>query len=585
MKKGKQVLTFLAALCVAFSVYGQTKKINPDSLPEYNKYRLPSIGVGAGFLAIFGDVGNNLTDMWTTARSNNAFNVNVEQRFGNTFGVQLNGMKGSISQNDNRPDKHINFKTTIMQGDLNCLIHLDNDIIVHKKSRLAPFISLGFGYMKFNPKGDLYDKDGKKYYFWKDGTIRDRQFDPEYPQLGNLLHRDYKFETGLDSLNLYKHNSLIIPMGGGFKWKFSDKFEGNISVIYVFTQTDYIDNKGENPPQTKFFDKYNDAYLYSSVSLQFNLGGRSIMNLANEKWKDINFKDLNKMDSDGDGIADVVDQCPDTPPNVKVDSKGCPLDDDKDGIPNYRDNEPNTPAGNLVDENGVTINYAQIEKDYIDDSLRFNGYVINEKDTTVTRNFDRSIVLASNYVANPTTNNHYIYDGKVIIMPTNTKYNSYYDKSKIKAITSIDKTGSVIASNNNTSNNNNNVVTTNNNNNVVAVNNNNNVKPKNNGNGFVNSSANVKGVLYRVQIASMPTPYYKNFFKSTYNLSDEIFIDQYKGNFKYAMGGYSSYKDAQAARDKLRKDKKVDCFVIAYNNGERVEVRDAMKANNEKLEE
>jgi hypothetical protein len=35
----------------------------------------------------------------------------------------------------------------------------------------------------------------------------------------------------------------------------------------------------------------------------------------------------------------------------------------------------------------------------------------------------------------------------------------------------------------------------------------------------------------------------------------------------------------------LRKDKKVDCFVIAYNNGERVEVRDAMKANNEKLEE
>ena len=31
------------------------------------------------------------------------------------------------------------------------------------------------------------------------------------------------------------------------------------------------------------------------------------------------------MDSDGDGVPDDIDQCPDTPPGVRVDSVGCPL--------------------------------------------------------------------------------------------------------------------------------------------------------------------------------------------------------------------------------------------------------------------
>ncbi|MDY0184568.1 MAG: thrombospondin type 3 repeat-containing protein, partial [Desulfuromonadaceae bacterium] len=55
------------------------------------------------------------------------------------------------------------------------------------------------------------------------------------------------------------------------------------------------------------------------------------------------------LDSDNDGVADYLDKCPNTPAGVSVDKQGCPLDSDKDGVPDYLDKCPNTPAGVSVD--------------------------------------------------------------------------------------------------------------------------------------------------------------------------------------------------------------------------------------------
>lgn len=49
-------------------------------------------------------------------------------------------------------------------------------------------------------------------------------------------------------------------------------------------------------------------------------------------------------DSDGDGVPDRLDECPDTPPGVEVDEKGCPLDRDGDGVPDYKDDCPDEPG-------------------------------------------------------------------------------------------------------------------------------------------------------------------------------------------------------------------------------------------------
>ena len=57
-------------------------------------------------------------------------------------------------------------------------------------------------------------------------------------------------------------------------------------------------------------------------------------------------------DQDGDGVCDGVDQCADTPKGATVDAKGCPSDDDGDKVWNGLDKCAGTPRGCTVDSVG-----------------------------------------------------------------------------------------------------------------------------------------------------------------------------------------------------------------------------------------
>jgi OOP family OmpA-OmpF porin len=66
-------------------------------------------------------------------------------------------------------------------------------------------------------------------------------------------------------------------------------------------------------------------------------------------------------DSDGDGVPNSRDACPNTPKGQRVDASGCapkvaePLDSDNDGIPDAQDNCPNTPMSDKVDAKGCSV--------------------------------------------------------------------------------------------------------------------------------------------------------------------------------------------------------------------------------------
>ena len=64
-------------------------------------------------------------------------------------------------------------------------------------------------------------------------------------------------------------------------------------------------------------------------------------------------------DSDGDGVPDDRDACPGTPAGVAVDGRGCPLDGDGDGVPDYQDQCPDTRAGARVGDDGCYTHPAQ----------------------------------------------------------------------------------------------------------------------------------------------------------------------------------------------------------------------------------
>jgi len=60
-------------------------------------------------------------------------------------------------------------------------------------------------------------------------------------------------------------------------------------------------------------------------------------------------------DSDGDGVIDTMDKCPNTPAGRKVNAQGCELDTDGDGIVDGLDKCPDTPAGRKVNAQGCEL--------------------------------------------------------------------------------------------------------------------------------------------------------------------------------------------------------------------------------------
>jgi OOP family OmpA-OmpF porin len=60
-------------------------------------------------------------------------------------------------------------------------------------------------------------------------------------------------------------------------------------------------------------------------------------------------------DADGDRVFDRLDECPNTPAGVPVDPRGCALDSDRDGVTTDRDRCPATPPGAEVDIYGCSL--------------------------------------------------------------------------------------------------------------------------------------------------------------------------------------------------------------------------------------
>jgi len=520
----KICLTLSMCLIVLANVFSQEFDENGDLI--YNIYKLPSVEVSTGVLTFFGDVSAFNRNVPFIGKHNFGLGACINQRIGSFFGVSAGFQKGKLTGFDTRPGSYYNFQSDVMHLQFNISLHLDNDIIFDKSSRFAPYLTAGFGYLTFDPKGDLRDKDNKYYYYWRDGTIRDQEFDPENPQNGNLLVRDYTFETELDSLNKNANSALSIPVGGGVTFKLSDALEASIAMTYVFTNTNFVDNLAAENKSYPFFDRKNDNFLYSSVSIRFNIGSIQKQILQNKPYKNINFAEIDAMDSDGDGIKDYADKCPGTPKGVKIDVMGCPVDDDNDGVPNYLDKEMNTSPGSIVDDNGVTITPEMIEAKYIRDSLLMAGELIIEKKYS-----EGTPIITDDYGtgADGAVYSHVTFPYVAANWPEDVKsipVRSSGSKSKTSSSGGTTKHHKT----------------------------------------YETESGNV---LYKVQIGASQKPLEPSFFTDRFGVNkDDISIEQADGWYRYTVGSFRSYK---AAKEFAQTQSKVEgAFVVKYENGQRV---------------
>ncbi len=108
-----------------------------------------------------------------------------------------------------------------------------------------------------------------------------------------------------------KFFSGALKGGAGIRFRFSDAVSAFIESNYMIIGQDKIDGVDVGD---------NDRFLMHNVGLGFNLGRAA--------------------DTDGDGVPDRRDDCPDTPTGVQVDKNGCPVDTDGDGVADYQDECP-----------------------------------------------------------------------------------------------------------------------------------------------------------------------------------------------------------------------------------------------------
>ena len=133
-----------------------------------------------------------------------------------------------------------------------------------------------------------------------------------------------------------KDNNPTGSAGVGFKWRMG--------------QSDFSIRGEHRVRATVDHVTYTDQL--TTIGVQYNFGGRNNRLV-------VRAADINK-DTDGDGVLDMWDACPDTAPDTAVTARGCEIknverDDDEDHIINSVDECPNTPIGVAVDRVGCTL--------------------------------------------------------------------------------------------------------------------------------------------------------------------------------------------------------------------------------------
>ena len=134
----------------------------------------------------------------------------------------------------------------------------------------------------------------------------------------------------------------VSPSGGQFDEGSTISFTVTPSENYIFKNWSGSDTSSNNP-----------------LSLTINTN----------KTLTVNFE---RKDTDGDGVTDDVDTCPDTPSGEEVNETGCSssqVDTDDDGVTDDVDTCPDTPEGETVDENGCSNSQKDTDGDGVTDDI------------------------------------------------------------------------------------------------------------------------------------------------------------------------------------------------------------------------
>ena len=222
--------------------------------------------------------------------------------------------------------------------------------------------------------------------------------------------------------------------GGGISYRINERINVGVeyqAMIPLGNRADLLDGYDAS--------SFRDVVNVFGVAVNFNIGDaathgepRYWTNAFSPIKEDISTLnrrvDAATTDSDGDGIVDSVDQEPDTPADVPVDSRGRTLDSDKDGIPDYRDLEPFFPPreGEEIDADGVVIE--RIDRGLNEDEVRT---IVGQE---VERVIERDGIMNATTMVNSANGAIYL---PMLYFPLNASEISYDDYGMLASVARV----------------------------------------------------------------------------------------------------------------------------------------------------
>ena len=161
-------------------------------------------------------------------------------------------------------------------------------------------------------------------------TEQDYLYSDSDVQTGATVAILQRQDTELTTIQYEGDASVRVRMGGGFAVDLGYRY---LSFDDAIAKDRFVDAVG----------KYNTVEQSHEIAFEGPyLNVRYITGVA-------------KVDSDGDGVMDVYDDCNDTPSGAWVNEQGCPRDLDEDGVYDGIDRCPGTAFGTRVDEFGCGV--------------------------------------------------------------------------------------------------------------------------------------------------------------------------------------------------------------------------------------
>lgn len=235
----------IAALILLISITG-----NANAQSQNLEYvQKGEFGITAGLAHYFGDLNTRAS----ISRPKPALGIFFRKQFGNYVGLRLSahyaqvGYSDVYSSNEYQKTRNLSFNSNIwevaLQGDFNFFKFIPTD----PDYAFTPYITLGIGVFTYDPYAYT---NGRKEFLRPLGTE------------GQLI--------GYKGRKPYSTLAMCIPLGIGFKYNLSEKFNFSFELAHRFTSTDYLDDVSTTYVGVNKFLPLSTASLLQDRSIEID---------------------------------------------------------------------------------------------------------------------------------------------------------------------------------------------------------------------------------------------------------------------------------------------------------------------------